>query len=132
MKRNKNLYILYWFPHLPLRACSHLGTTTRNGVRVTSCGFWVLYGLAGQYLSLEGGGCYPTPNTQLSTVRFGSRAPSFTTTCSLALIALELLVLSRNFICFRKTEAGAALWVGPRAGHQLLFLAVPVWPQSCR
>ena len=23
---------------------------------------WVLFGLAGQYLRLEGGGCYPTPN----------------------------------------------------------------------
>ena len=41
---------------------------------------WVLYGLAGQYLSLEGGDFNPTPNTQLLIMKFGSRAPSFTTT----------------------------------------------------
>ena len=32
---------------------------------------WVLHGLAGQYLSLEGGDCNPTPNTQLLTMKVG-------------------------------------------------------------
>jgi hypothetical protein len=50
---------------------------------------WALYGLAGQYLSLEGGGLYPTPHTQLSIVKFGLRAPSFTTISPLALKSLE-------------------------------------------
>ena len=50
---------------------------------------WVLYGLAGQYLSLEGGNFNPTPHTQLPIMKLGSRAPSFTITFSLALKSLE-------------------------------------------
>ena len=50
---------------------------------------WARYGFSWPVPKLEAGGLYPTHHTQLLIVKFGLRAPSFTTTSRLTLDALE-------------------------------------------
>jgi hypothetical protein len=69
---------------------------------------WALYGLAGQYLSLEGGDFNPTPHTQRSIVKLGLRAPRFTTNAPLTLKSLELSGDLINYIKMDDIVRGAA------------------------